>query len=94
MAWQASTANLISGCSRLLAHLFFAESRRTADPRSGFFCTRRSALAGRELRPVGFKRLLELLVLCPEPLVLHGALVFGRRAAGESKATPGKGCST
>jgi poly-beta-1,6-N-acetyl-D-glucosamine synthase len=81
----------VSGCSRLTAHLLFPESRRTADPLSGFFCMRRHAATGLELRPVGFKVLLELLVLCPELRVLDIPFVFGCRAAGESKANARQG---
>ncbi len=83
--------HLISGCSRLLAHPLLAESRRTTDPLSGFFCARRSALAGRDLRPVGFKLLLELLVLCSELRVVDIPFAFGRRAAGKSKANARQG---
>jgi dolichol-phosphate mannosyltransferase len=82
--------HLISVCWRTCS---LAESQRTTDPLSGCFCTRRSALAGRDLRPVGFKLLLELLVLCPELRVLDIPFAFGRRPAGKSKPTPGKGCS-
>jgi dolichol-phosphate mannosyltransferase len=64
----------------------FPESRRTTDPLSGFFCVRRDAIAGLEFRPVGYKILLELLVLCPELRVADVPFVFGRRAEGTSKA--------
>jgi dolichol-phosphate mannosyltransferase len=64
----------------------FPESRRTTDPLSGFFCVRRDAIAGLEFRPVGYKILLELLVLCPEMRVVDVPFVFGRRAEGTSKA--------
>lgn len=64
----------------------FPESRRTTDPLSGFFCVRRDAIAGLEFRPLGYKILLELLVLCPELRVADVPFVFGRRAEGTSKA--------
>jgi dolichol-phosphate mannosyltransferase len=83
--------HLVSGGARLTAHLLFPESRRTSDPLSGFFCVRRSAVVGLELRPVGFKILLELLVLCPDLRALDVPFVFGYRAAGESKASARQG---
>jgi glycosyltransferase involved in cell wall biosynthesis len=83
--------HLISGLSRLLAHMLLPESRRTADPLSGFFCARRSAVNGFRLQPVGFKILLELLVVCPHLLVLDIPFVFGRRPAGASKADTRQG---
>lgn len=64
----------------------FPESRRTSDPLSGFFCVRRRAIAGLEFRPVGYKILLELLVLCPELRVVDVPFVFSQRGEGRSKA--------
>jgi dolichol-phosphate mannosyltransferase len=77
---------LASRGSTWVAHLLFPEARRTSDPLSGFFCLRRSAILGAELRPIGFKILLELLVLCPELTVTDVPFRFGERADGESKA--------
>src|SRR6202022_3307852 len=70
----------------LAAFGLFPEARRTPDPLSGFFCIRRDAIAGLEFRPVGYKILLELLVLCPELRVADVPFVFGRRLEGTSKA--------
>jgi dolichol-phosphate mannosyltransferase len=77
---------LVSRCSRWAALAMFPESRRTSDPLTGFFCVRRTAVAGLELRPVGFKVLLELLVLCPGLKTVDVPFTFGRRNEGESKA--------
>jgi dolichol-phosphate mannosyltransferase len=76
---------LVSRGASLAARGLFPESRRTTDPLSGFFCVRRGAIAGLEFRPVGYKILLELLVLCPELRVVDVPFVFGRRMAGISK---------
>jgi dolichol-phosphate mannosyltransferase len=77
---------LVSRWATLAALGLFPEARRTSDPLSGFFCVRRDAIAGLEFRPVGYKILLELLVLCPELRVADVPFIFGRRAEGTSKA--------
>jgi dolichol-phosphate mannosyltransferase len=77
---------LVSRGASLAALGLFPEARRTTDPLSGFFCVRRDAIAGLEFRPVGYKILLELLVLCPELRVVDVPFAFARRAAGISKA--------
>lgn len=73
------------------AQAVFPEIRRTSDPLSGFFCVRREAVAGLELRPIGFKILLELLVCLPWLRVRDVPFRFGPRFSGESKATLGQG---
>jgi dolichol-phosphate mannosyltransferase len=69
------------------AQFAFPEARRTSDPLSGFFCARGSAVAGIELRPMGFKILLEVLVLAPRQKVADVPFAFGKRLSGESKAS-------
>jgi dolichol-phosphate mannosyltransferase len=83
---EGAGRRLVSRAASVAALGLFPEARRTTDPLSGFFCVRRDAIAGLEFRPVGFKILLELLVLCPELRVADVPFVFGRRAAGTSKA--------
>ena len=77
---------IVSRAATWTALGLFPESRRTTDPLSGFFCIRRDSIAGLEFRPVGYKILLELLVLCPELRVVDVPFVFGRRSEGISKA--------
>jgi dolichol-phosphate mannosyltransferase len=57
-----------------------------ADPMAGFFAIRRSALerAG-ELRPLGYKILLELVVRCDCRKVVEVPILFRDRVEGESK---------
>lgn len=74
-----------------VAQLVFAETRRSTDPLSGFFCVRRPCIAGLELRPIGFKILLELLVCLPAVRVADVPYDFGPRFSGESKATLSQG---
>jgi dolichol-phosphate mannosyltransferase len=82
---------LVSHACRLAAYAVFPEARRTSDPLTGFFCVRQSAVSGLELRPVGFKILLEILVLCPRLTAVDVPFVFGNRSEGQSKAGPGQG---
>jgi dolichol-phosphate mannosyltransferase len=61
--------------------------RKVTDPLTGFFMTRRAALNPQELKPDGFKILLEILVSHPHLKVSEVPIQFGYRNAGESKAT-------
>jgi len=81
----------VSRACTWLAHLIFPETQRTSDPLTGFFCCKRRYLAGLELRPMGFKILLELLVCTPTLKVADVPFVFGARNAGESKASTKQG---
>ncbi|MGA9774740.1 MAG: polyprenol monophosphomannose synthase [Candidatus Dormiibacterota bacterium] len=82
---------LVSKSVSWVAQAFFSETRRTTDPLSGFFCVRQRCIAGLELRPVGFKILLELLVCLPGVRVVDVPFEFAPRFAGESKATISQG---
>jgi dolichol-phosphate mannosyltransferase len=81
----------VSRACTWLAHLIFPETRRTSDPLTGFFCCKRRHVAGLELRPMGFKILLELLVCTPRLMVVDVPFVFAARHAGESKASTRQG---
>ena len=61
--------------------------RKVTDPLTGFFMTRRAAVNPEELRPDGFKILLEILVSHPHLTVAEVPIQFGYRNAGESKAS-------
>src|SRR5438094_3157663 len=77
----------VSRACTCLAHLIFTETRCTSDPLSGFFCCKRRHVAGLELRPMGFKILLEVLVCAPGLRVVEFPFSFAARYAGESKAS-------
>jgi dolichol-phosphate mannosyltransferase len=83
--------HLVSRVSTWTARVLFPEARRTTDPLTGFFCVRREAVRGLELRPIGFKILLELLVLRSELQVVDVPFVFASRRDGESKASVREG---
>ena len=82
---------LVSRVCTWLAQGIFPEARRTSDPLTGFFCCRRASIKGLELKPRGFKILLELLVCAPGLRVADVPFVFGSRNAGESKASTRQG---
>ncbi len=82
---------VVSRAATVLAKMLFHEARQTSDPLTGFFCCRRSAMAGLEFRPLGFKVLLEVLVCGHDLKVVDVPLTFLSRHAGESKATTRQG---
>jgi dolichol-phosphate mannosyltransferase len=74
------------------AHVVFPRRLRgVSDPMSGFFMFRRAAVDSAQLRPRGFKILLEILARSPQALrSSEVGFQFGERHAGESKASVGE----
>lgn len=60
---------------------------RVSDPMSGFFFVRRSAIEMAEMRPAGYKILIEVLGRGRVRWTSETGYVFRERAAGASKAT-------
>lgn len=88
--------NLVrKGASRLSALsarvAFPRKLLRVTDPMSGFFLIRRSALDLDELKPRGFKILLEIMAKTPNLAISEIGFEFGKRNAGESKASLSEG---
>src|SRR5215208_7182247 len=82
------TRNLISNVFAWTTRLTFPQRlRKVTDPLTGFFLTRRAAVNAEDLRPDGFKILLEILVSHPHLTVSEVPIQFGYRNAGESKAS-------
>ncbi|HLO31349.1 MAG TPA: glycosyltransferase family 2 protein, partial [Anaerolineales bacterium] len=82
------TRNVISHVFALTTRLAFPQRlRQVTDPLTGFFLTKRAALQVDELKPDGFKILLEILVSHPALKVSEVPIHFGHRNAGESKAS-------
>jgi glycosyltransferase involved in cell wall biosynthesis len=78
----------LSRSSAVLARtLFPSRLRAVSDPLSGFFLIRRAAVDPTELRPRGFKILLEILVRGRPLTTSEVPFRFGERYAGESKAS-------
>ncbi|MBK4731551.1 glycosyltransferase [Oxynema sp. CENA135] len=60
---------------------------RVSDPMSGYFMVRRSAIADREMNPIGYKILIEVLGRGEIGDVAEVGYVFQERQEGESKVT-------
>jgi dolichol-phosphate mannosyltransferase len=89
---EAGLANayrrLVSRSSNAVARLLFPRSLRSVtDPMSGFFAVRRSALQVEDLRPMGFKIMLELIVRNDPRRIVEVPYEFRERFAGESKSS-------
>jgi glycosyltransferase involved in cell wall biosynthesis len=80
-------ALISTACGSAAKLLFPMRLRGVTDPMSGFFLVRRSAVNLDELRPRGFKILLELLVRHGGLRATEVGYTFADRHAGESKGT-------
>ena len=79
---------LVSAWSTRLAKFLFPRRLATvSDPMSGLFAFRRDSVSLDQLKPVGFKILLEILVRTPRARVAEVAYCFAPRYAGRSKAS-------
>jgi len=76
---------LMSLAATLLARLLVPRARGVRDPMSGFFMFRRRVVEGVELRPRGFKVLLELLARGRWSRAVEVPYVFRPRERGCSK---------
>jgi dolichol-phosphate mannosyltransferase len=82
----------VSGAATKLAQVAFPRRLRgISDPMSGFFAVRPAALELDQLRPEGFKILLEILVRTPRLRTHEVGFVFAPRHAGDSKASAKEG---
>ncbi len=68
-----------------LAHLLLPPTRRIKDPMSGFFAFARQAIAGAELKPAGYKIILEVLMQGKFHSVAEVPYTFRLRSRGQSK---------
>lgn len=78
---------IVSTCCRGLVHFMVPRSRSLEDPLSGFFALRRSLVEGAEMRPDGYKILLEVVVRTRPGSVRNLGFKFAPRHAGRSKAS-------
>lgn len=74
------------GLKRLSQLTFPRRLRHVTDPLGGFFLVHRSVVTGVELRPIGYKILLEILIRCPWRTAHEVPYQFMPRQYGESKA--------
>jgi dolichol-phosphate mannosyltransferase len=83
---------LVSGGSTFATKMIFRSSLlQVSDPMSGLFAVRASSLQPDELRPLGFKVLLELVVRTRPGRIVEVPYTFQQRHAGESKSTLAEG---
>ena len=78
---------VVAVACRWLAHLLLPRSQALSDPMSGFFALDRSVIDGVELRPEGYKILLEVAARGDWHRVRNVGYRFERRLNGSSKAS-------
>lgn len=76
---------LISATARYMGKIMLKAIRPINDPTSGFFMFRQSVIKGVELKPIGWKILIEVLVRGNYERIIEIPYRFHARAAGESK---------
>jgi dolichol-phosphate mannosyltransferase len=81
----SAARRLASRVATLIAHALLARARLVTDPMSGFFVVRTDAVRGVELKPLGYKILLEILVRGRLHRVAEVPYRFDVREAGASK---------
>src|SRR5438128_5391700 len=85
--WSALRRALSRGAQLLGLLVLPSVVGRVSDPMSGCFMIRRSAIAGVELSPLGYKILIEVLGRGRIRTICEVGYVFRERLAGESKVT-------
>ncbi|MDP9340416.1 MAG: glycosyltransferase [Acidobacteriota bacterium] len=79
---------IISRCAQLIGLAILPEvTARVSDPMSGYFMISREAIAGRQLNPLGYKILIEVLGRGKVRWISEVPYVFRERAEGSSKVT-------
>jgi dolichol-phosphate mannosyltransferase len=76
---------IISKGAGSIAHFFLPSSRKVKDPMSGFFMFRRDGIEKTEFKPIGYKILLEMLVMGNFRNVVEVPFIFEDRSSGRSK---------
>lgn len=80
----AKGRKIISRGAEILVRLAIPGSHGLSDPLSGFFMLKRDVIKGAELKPIGFKILLEVLVKGSYKKVVEVPYVFEKRLRGKS----------
>ncbi len=81
---------VISKGAVFLAHLLLPSTRQVNDPMSGFFMFRKEVVAGADLKPSGYKILLEILLMGQSRKIVEVPFIFKTRSEGESKLGAGQ----
>jgi dolichol-phosphate mannosyltransferase len=85
--WSRIRQLLSRGAQLIALAVLPSVVRRLSDPMSGYFLIRRSALAGVELSPLGYKILLEVAARGRVGSIAEVGYVFRAREHGESKVS-------
>jgi dolichol-phosphate mannosyltransferase len=76
---------IISKGALSLAHVFLPTTRKVKDPMSGFFMFKREGMNQIDFKPIGYKILLEMLVMGKFQNVVEVPFIFEDRSSGRSK---------
>ncbi|MGA7955044.1 MAG: glycosyltransferase family 2 protein [Gloeobacterales cyanobacterium] len=85
--WSFLRRFLSRGAQIIALFLVPSVARQVSDPMSGFFALRRAVIQGRELDPIGYKILLEVLGRGNYTNIREVSYVFLERVGGKSKVT-------
>ncbi len=76
---------LVSGVARYIGKIFLPCLKKISDPTSGLFMFRWEVIDGAELKPIGWKIMVEVLAMGNYDRVIEIPYKFQARPAGESK---------
>ena len=76
---------LVSGVARYIGKIMLPSLRKISDPTSGLFMFKRTVIDGADLRPIGWKIMVEVLAMGTYHTVVEIPYKFQARPAGESK---------
>lgn len=75
----------VSATARYLGKFMLKSIRNVSDPTSGLFMFRKEAIKGADLRPIGWKIMVEVLAMADFETIYEIPYCFEQRNAGESK---------
>jgi len=85
--WNISR-RIVSRIAQIIGLVLLPEvTARVSDPMSGYFMIDRSFVEGREMNPLGYKILIEVLGRCDVRWISEVPYVFRERVEGSSKVT-------
>jgi len=76
---------LVSGTARLIGQILLPCLRHISDPTSGLFMFRKECIQDADMRPVGWKIMVEVLAMAHYKSIVEIPYAFQQREAGESK---------
>lgn len=76
---------LVSGVARYIGKIMLPCLRKITDPTSGLFMFKKEAIADADMRPIGWKIMVEVLATATYKSVIEIPYKFQDRTAGESK---------